>query len=213
MSGLLIIGAGGHGKVVAETASLMGRWGQISFLDDHLQNEEVLGYPVIGGFGDIERYRQDYSEAFVAIGDNRTRHHWIQLLQSFGYVLPTLIHPHSVVSRSAEINDATIVMSGVVINASTSIGIGCILNTCSSIDHDCSIRDGVHVSPGVHVCGSVSIGEYSWIGAGSTIINNISVGRNAIVAAGSTVTHHVQSGVMVAGTPAVIKKHLGDEFL
>lgn len=211
MAGLLILGAGGHGKVVAETASLMDSWDYISFLDNQLVGQHIIGYPVIGEFGEAERYRQQYTHAFVAIGNNKAREQWIQHLSELGYAIPTIIHPQSIISQHAVIGRATVIMAGVVVNASVKIGDGCILNTSSSISHDCVIHNGVHVSPGARISGSVIVGACSWIGTGSSIVNNVSIGTNVMVAAGSTITCDVPNHVMVAGTPAVVKKHLGDE--
>jgi len=99
-------------------------------------------------------------------------------------------------------------MAGAVVHVNAVIGKGCIINTSSSVDHDCILEDGVHISPGAHIGGSVSIGKYTWVCIGSCIANNIKIGRNVIVAAGAAVIKDVPDNVMVAGVPAILKKKM-----
>lgn len=205
---LLILGAGGHGKVVADTALITGKWEQIAFLDDREELHEVMGIPVIGKFVDFKLFRKDYHYAFVAIGNNKLRLEWIERLSNAGFKIPSIIHPVSFVSRSCSIGEGTVVMAGAIINANTNIRRGCIINTSSSIDHDCILEDGVHISPGAHIGGTVNIGKYTWVCIGSSVVNNITIGKNVIIAAGAAVTKNVPDNVMVAGVPAVIKKSM-----
>jgi len=209
MSSLLILGAGGHGKVVLEIAKLSQQWDNIAFLDDQVGLKTVLGARVLGKFKDFPFMKDKYKHAFVALGNNSLRMKWINILSDHGFVIPTLIHPFTSISPSSTIKEGTVVMAGCVINASTNIGKGCIINTSSTIDHDCEIQDGVHISPGVHIAGSVSVKKYTWVGIGATIINNITIGSNVVVGAGSVVNRNIPDNVMVAGVPAVIKKQLG----
>ena len=203
---LLILGAGGHGKVVADTALGTGQWQQIAFLDDKDGLHKVMGIPVIGKPIDFKSLKKDYKYAFVAVGNNKLRLEWIERLSNAGFKIPTIIHPVSFVSRTSSIGEGTVVMAGAIINASTNIGRGCIINTSSSVDHDCNLEDGVHISPGVHVGGTVSIGKCTWVCIGSSIANNTVIGKNAIIAAGASVIQNVPDNVMVAGVPAVLKK-------
>lgn len=211
MNKLLILGAGGHGKVVAEAALLSDKWSQIAFLDDNCKSNKIIGIPVIGSFADYKRLVTDYNEAFVAIGNNNFRLKWIKRLKSAGFNIPTIIHPKSVVSDYSKIGEGTVVMAEAVVNPCSKIGRGCIINTSCSIDHDCMLEDGVHISPGAHIAGMVEIAKSTWIGIGASIGNNIKIGTNVIVAAGATVVKNIKDNVMVAGTPAIIKKDLGDE--
>ncbi|MCR8635385.1 MULTISPECIES: NeuD/PglB/VioB family sugar acetyltransferase [Paenibacillus] len=206
MSGLLILGAGGLGKVIAEIAVLMGKWERIAFLDDRVELKEVMGFPVIGKLTDLDSYIKDYNNAFVAIGHNHTRLMWLQLIGISGFIIPALIHPLSIVSKFSSIGEGTAVMAGAVINTDATIGRGCIINTCASIDHDCTLEDGIHVSPGARVSGTVNIGRCSWVCVGSTIANDIRIGSHVIVAAGAVVVRNVPDNVMVAGVPAMLKK-------
>ena len=210
MPKLMILGAGGHGKVVAEIAELMGRWDEIVFLDDNQKLSEVNGYKVIGTLNDYMAYKDRYQYAFVAIGNNKSRVELIDNMIRKGLVVPTLIHPFTAISANCKIQEGTVVMAGAVINTNTIIGKGCIVNTCSSIDHDCVFEDGVHISPGVHIGGTTNIGKATWVCVGASVANNVAIGKNAVVAAGAVVTKNIPDNVMVAGVPAVIKKQFGD---
>lgn len=209
MPNLLILGAGGHGKVVAEAALMSKKWKNVSFLDDNEGLCNVIGIPVLGRLNDFILFKEEYKYAFVALGNNRLRMEWMERLSKIGFIIPTIIHPFSYVSEKSSIGNGTIIMAGAVVNVGTIIGRGCIINTSSSVDHDCIIEDGVHISPGAHIGGSVSIGEYTWICIGSCVANNIKIGKNVIVAAGAVVIRNVPDNVMVAGVPAIIKKEHG----
>ncbi len=209
MAGLLILGAGGHGKVVAEIALLTNRWNSIAFLDDRENLGTVLDIPVLGRFTDFNLFKQDFQYAAVALGNNILRVEWIGRLLKAGFIMPVLVHPFSSISKTANLGNGTVVMAGVVINSSTRIGRGCIINTSSSIDHDCIVSDGVHISPGVYIGGNVTIEKYTWVCIGSSVINNITIERNVVVAAGAVVNKNIPNNVLVAGVPAGIKKQLG----
>lgn len=206
MAKLLILGAGGHGKVVSEIAQLMKQWEEIAFLDDREDISEVLGIPIVGKLADLSALRSEYEYAFVAIGSNTARLKWTEKLSHHDFKIPTLIHPSSTVSAKSFIEEGTVIMAGAVINPDTKIGRSCIINTASTIDHDCILQEGVHTSPGVHLGGTVKVGKRTWICIGATIINNINIGCDSIIAAGAVVTKDVLSNVLVAGVPAVIKE-------
>ncbi|OEF96817.1 acetyltransferase [Desulfuribacillus alkaliarsenatis] len=208
MANLLILGAGGHGKVVAEVAQSMNKWKDIAFLDDDKDLKHVLGYKVIGEINQYDKYYKHYSHAFVAIGNNKLRLELINELIKKGYTVPTLIHSFTSISATSQIGLGTIVMPGAVINADVKIGNGCIINTSSSVDHDCIIEDGVHISPGVHLGGSVYIGNGSWVCIGANVANNIEIGENVKVAAGAVVINNFKDNVLIGGVPAKIIKTL-----
>lgn len=205
---LLILGAGGHGKVVAEIALLAKKWNTICFLDDNKVGQEINGIKVIGTLDKVRELRSEFTHAFVSIGDNIKRFEWFKHLEKMNYEIPVLIHPSSIISRNVRINKGTVIMAGSIINTNTVIGKACIINTKASIDHDCQIGDGVHISPGVTIGGSVKIGDNTWVCIGATIINNINIGKNCIIAAGATIIRDVPDNVMVAGVPGEIKKFI-----
>lgn len=206
MKNILILGAGGHGKVVASILKLENNWDEIVFLDDNTELKEVNGIKVIDKIQNIAKYKGKYNYAFIAIGDNKIRANFFKKVIELGFEIPIVIHPFTSISENTIIERGTVVMPGVVINTNTKIGFGCIINTSSNIDHDCYIDSFVHVSPGVRIGGATRIGEYSWIGIGASIINNVSIGKNVTVAAGAVVINNVVDTVMVAGIPAKVKK-------
>lgn len=208
---LLILGAGGHGKVVADAAVASGKWSDIAFLDDNSALSEVLGFPVMGNIDSYKFYLKENWMVFVAIGNNATRLTWLNKLEREGYNIATVVHPSSVISSYSSMGKGSVVLAGAVINANTFIGKGCVINTSSTIDHDCIIGEGVHISPGVNISGTVTVKDYSWLGVGAKVINNIFIGKKVIVAAGAVVIKDVQDNVMVAGIPSTIKKYFGDE--
>ena len=199
---LIIIGAGGHGKVVANIATLNG-YKEIYFLDDDTSKKDIGKYQIIGTTKDIDRYKNEY-DFFIAIGNNQIRKKISMLLLDNNIKPVSLIHPSAVIDDTVQIGYGVVIMANAVINANTMIGNSVIVNTASSIDHDCIINDYVHISPGVHIAGNVHIGEETWLCIGSIIINNITIGANVIVGAGSVVIKNIKESGMYIGIP--IKK-------
>ena len=202
MSTLAILGASGHGKVVAEIAELQG-WKEIVFFDDAFPKVKNIGiWKVLGTTDDLISNADKYTTVIVAIGNNQIRLEKSKFLLSQGFKLEKLIHPSSTVSKYAEIEVGTVVMAGVVINPFTLIGMCSIINTSCSVDHDCVVGDGVHISPGVHVAGGVSMGELSWLGIGSVIKQGVKIGHLVTVGAGAVVVNDVPDNAVVKGVPA-----------
>jgi len=207
-SRLLILGAGGHGKVVAETAFLSNQFSKISFLDDQINGADFLpshlNSSIIGSFSDchLPEIRHEFSSAIVAIGDPASRLLWSSLLVEAGYALPALIHPSAIISPSAQLDNGVVVFAHVVVQASCSIGFGAILNTGCSVDHDSDIADGVHLCPGSRLAGEVKVGERSWIGIGASVIQQVRIGSDVTVGAGAAVVRDIPNKVTVVGVPA-----------
>ncbi len=195
---LTIIGASGHGKVVADIAEKCG-YNEIVFLDDNPKLSHCGNYPV-GGASSLAK--SITNDLFVAIGNNTIRSQILEQLLSEGHSIATLIHPNAVIAKDVEIGIGTVIMAGVVINSNVKVGRGCIVNTCSSIDHDCQIGDYVHVAVDAHVCGTVAIASRTWIGAGATVINNLSICGDCIIGAGATVIHNIAVAGTYVGVPA-----------
>lgn len=205
MTDLIIIGAGGHGKVVADVASAMNMWKNISFLDEKYPDlREVSGFKVVGSDSMLKEMNKDDVSIIVAIGDNKKRLEYIEKLQDDGYQLPVIKHPSAVISDSVKIGSGTVVFPNVVINVDSTIGTGCILNTAATIDHDCVVGDGVHISPGANLGGSVRLGRNTWIGIGSAIRNDINIGNGVKVGAGSVVVSDIGNNVVSYGVPAKV---------
>ncbi|WP_404405221.1 acetyltransferase [Jeotgalibacillus malaysiensis] len=197
---LLIIGASGHGKVVADIALGMGNWDTVAFLDDNPAVTSSLGLEVIGSSEDIESLINDH-DFFVGIGDNIIRKKVYEKLENLGASIPVLVHPSAIVGREVTIESGTVLMAGAIVNCSTRIGRGCIVNTGATVDHDNSIGDYVHVSPGVHLAGTVSVGDESWIGLGSKIKNNLSITSKVTVGAGGVVIENLTHSGVYVGIP------------
>lgn len=197
---LLIIGASGHGKVVADIALKMNKWERIHFLDDNPNLTSSIGLDVIGNSKQIPSFIE-YYDVFVGIGNNKVRERINQKLESLKASIPVLIHPSAIIGEQVQIDKGTVVMAGVIINCSTMIGKGCIINTGSTIDHDNNIDDYVHISPGANLAGAVVIGKKSWIGIGSTVSNNITIDEDCTIGAGAVVIKDIEEPGVYVGIP------------
>lgn len=197
---LLIIGASGHGKVVADIALKMNKWSTISFLDDDENIKISMGLEVIGRSADAFHKIEEYN-IFVGIGNNKIRQKVQNALEYKGASIPVLIHPNAVIGEQVNLSSGTVVMAGVVINCCTSIGKGCIINTGATIDHDNSIEDFVHISPGAHLAGTVSIGEGTWLGIGSIVSNNLKISSGCQFGAGAVVVRNIIEPGIYVGVP------------
>lgn len=193
MKRLIIVGASGHGKVIADIAEKNG-YKDIVFLDDDEGKLECAGFPVVGKTKLAEYMAGD---KVIAIGDAVTRERMQRELETV-----TLIHPHATISRRVEIGQGTVIMAGAVINSDVKIGAGCIINTGATVDHDCVIEDYAHVSVGSHVAGNCMIGKSTWIGAGATISNNIDICGGCMIGAGAVVINKIEQPGIYIGVPA-----------
>ena len=198
---LLIIGAGGHGRVAADIAIKMKRWKKITFLDDDQNLLFSMGIKVIGITNDVFKYTRNH-DIFVAIGNSKTREKIQNSLEHKGANIPILIHPNAIIGEKVEIGTGTVVMAGTVINCCSKIGKGCIINTGVTIDHDNIIENFVHLSPGVHTAGTVQIGKGSWIGIGAVISNNLNIISECVVGAGAVVVKNITETGFYVGVPA-----------
>ena len=200
---LLLIGASGHGKVIADIAIQNG-YEVIGFLDDNPDVKELIGFSVLGK---VEKAIDYINEAymFVSIGSATIRSRIMSDLMAKGAQFPVLVHPNAVIGMNVKLGEGTAVMAGTVINADTNIGKGCIINTCASVDHDCVVGDYSHVSVGAHVAGTVVIGQATWIGAGAILKNNVTVCDDCMIGAGAVVVSDIEQKGTYVGVPARIK--------
>ncbi len=198
MKKIIIIGASGHGKVVADIARLNG-YDEITFLDDNTEKTKCGKYDVAGTTDIIEQFDCDF---IVGIGDANARRKLMDRLEKSNKRTVTLIHPDAVIAEDVIIGNGSVVMAGAVINPGTRIGNGAIINTCSSVDHDCIIGNYVHVAVGAHICGSVVIGDNTWMGAGSLAINNIQICENCLIGAGAVIIKNIDELGTYIGIPA-----------
>lgn len=203
MSGLLILGAGGHAKVVAETTIASGLASSVAFLDDR-PLPPILGWPVFGRLDQAfdPSIQEKFQSALVAIGHPDTRLRWLAQLQAAGYQLPLLFHPSAWVSPSAQIGPGSVVFAQAAVQAQAVIGTGAILNTGCSVDHDAQLSDAVHICPGARLAGEVQVGARSWIGIGASVIQQVRIGSDVTVGAGAAVVRDLPDGVTAVGVPA-----------
>ena len=200
---VIVIGAGGHARVIADIIKKSGDK-IVGFLDD---NADMQGNTIFDGkivLGDTsEESVKKYSDCYfiIGIGSNRVRKIISEKYSNLKWY--TAIHPNAIIGTDVFVGDGTVIMAGVVINTGTSIGKHCIINTCSSLDHDNILEDYVHISPGSHLAGTVKISEGTWICAGVTVINNITIAKNNIIGAGATVIKSIEEdNLTYVGVPA-----------
>jgi sugar O-acyltransferase (sialic acid O-acetyltransferase NeuD family) len=200
---LIIIGAGGHGRVVADIAKRMGKYPAINFVDD-ADIKRVANIPVIGTFKDLlsnDNWLKTH-DVFIAIGDYKKRKQLTEQLESLNATIPKLIHPSAVIAEDVAVGHGTAVMANAVINCGSKIGKGVIINTAATVDHDNIIGDYVHISPGSHLAGTVTVSEGTWIGIGATVINNLEITHDCMIGAGAVVVRSLIEPGTYAGVPA-----------
>jgi sugar O-acyltransferase (sialic acid O-acetyltransferase NeuD family) len=199
---LLIIGAGGHGKVVADAALASG-WDTVAFLDDRgAAAGAPLGFPVLGPCEELAVHRDRFPAAAVAVGRAARRLELLDRCRAEGFELPVIVHPRASVSRFASLEAGCVVFAQAAVNASARLGVGCIVNTGATVDHDCTLGSGCHVCPGAHLAGTVVAGDRVWFGIGSAVRQGVSIGRDVMIAAGAVVVSDVPDATTVMGVPA-----------
>lgn len=197
---MVLIGAGGHGKVVLDAALLAGI--NVELIFDHKPvAEELFGIRVCRPSADWREVAPG-TEFIVALGDNETRARiYTQLLQRSA-VPRCVLHPRSWVSPRAALGGGVFVAAMAAVNPGAEIGDDCILNTSCSVDHDCQIGRHTHLCPGVRLAGGVKVGEYTTIGTGACVLPGVRIGDHVLVGAGAVVTRDVPDGITVVGVPA-----------
>lgn len=202
MKSLAILGASGHGKVLADIAELVG-WGTVHFFDDGWPEKQQIGpWDVVGNTQSLISESPSYQGVIVAIGNNAIRLAKQLILEQAGCHLINLVHPSAVVSKYAILESGSVIMANAVINPFSQLGRACIVNTSATVDHDCVLSDGVHISPGANLAGGVTIGQCSWVGVGAAVRQLITIGDDVIVGAGAAVVSNLSSNNKFVGMPA-----------
>jgi len=196
---VVIIGASGHGKVVADIVIENGDK-VLGFLDDNPNlPEKFVGFPVLGT---IDEYKK-YSDArfIVAIGNATIREKIANKLENVAWYMA--IHPAAVISKlDTVIDDGTVVMANAVVNPGARIGRHCIINTGAIVEHDNRLEDYVHVSVGAKLAGTVSVGKSTWIGIGASVSNNLNICADCMIGAGAVVVKNIKEAGTYVGVPA-----------
>jgi sugar O-acyltransferase (sialic acid O-acetyltransferase NeuD family) len=206
MNKIVIIGGGGHARVVISIIRQLEGYEIVGYIDIK-NNGDLLGVRYAGSDVLLEKLYSEKKAGHAAMGIGvaaslQKRKELLGKAASIGFRFPPIISPHCVIGEEVGIGEGTIVMNGTVINTGTVIGKHCIINTGSVVDHDCRIGDFVHIAPGATLCGGVEIGENAFVGSGATIIPGREIGRNAVIGAGAVVTGDcLQEGTYI-GVPA-----------
>ena len=205
-SKLVIWGAGGHGRVVADAVACAGRFEVVGWLDDvhpKRAGEIYEGAPIMGGPECLPgRVSEGIEWLVVAVGQCAARSRLAAIAAEHGLKLATVIHPSATVARSAFVGAGSFVAAGAVVAPGVRLGSNVIINHGATVDHDGVVAAAAHVCPGAHLAGNVRIGERAWIGIGASIIEGVSVGADTVVGAGSVVVRDLPARVVAFGNPA-----------
>lgn len=194
---LIIIGAGGHGKVIADNALKNGYF-DINFVDDYATGM-CMGFPIIGTTAEIDHLNDGKTDFMIGVGNNDIRK---RIAEKYDVNWVTLIHPSAQLAVNVSIGTGTVVMAGAIINACATVGEHCIINSGAAVEHDCVIEDYVHISPNAALGGTVRVGEQTHIGIGAAVKNNIRICGRCTVGAGTVVVKNIEHPGTYIGVPA-----------
>lgn len=194
---LVVIGAGGHGRVIADIA-LKNGYLDIFFADDNAVGTN-MGFPIICTSADVEQQDNGKTDFIIAIGDNRIRK---KIAERYQLNWATLVHPSAQIGANVKIGSGTVVMAGAIINSCAQVGKHCIINSSSVIEHDNVVESYAHISPKAALGGAVHVGECTHIGIGATVKNNISICNNCLIGAGAVVVDSITESATYIGVPA-----------
>ncbi len=206
MNAIVVVGGGGHAKVVISILQKMKSYRIVGYTDMK-DKGSILGVSYLGSDSELGKValEQNGLNAVLAVGQvglGKQRYELWEHIHSHDLSLPRIVSPGAIVNEGVSGGEGATVMDGAVINAGTSLGIGAIVNTNSTIEHDVVLEDWVHVAPGATVCGGVSIGRFSMIGAGATVIEGMKIAPECIVGAGATVVRDITESGIYVGSPA-----------
>ncbi|MBB6674816.1 acetyltransferase [Cohnella nanjingensis] len=201
---LILIGAGGHGKVVAEAAAATGRYRVAAFADDKYEQEKVEGGILRVPVADVQRLlgRLDDVQLILAVGNNVVRRRLEARLGLSADWYATVVHPSAVISKSATIGRGTVVLAGAILNADAVVGRHAIVNTKAVVEHDCAVGDYTHVSPAAALAGGVTLEAGAQVGIGACVLPGLTVGAWSTLGAGATAIRDVPAGCTAVGVPA-----------
>lgn len=191
---VIIIGAGGHAKVVIDCIESEDRYNVDCVVDDTYENRKILHFKV-------EKKEKNYTNhnAIIAIGDAALRKKIASELKA-NFI--STIHPTAIISKYAKVGQGSQVFATAVINAGATLGQHVIINTGAIIEHDCWIGDFTHISPNTSLGGNVTIGSGTHVGIGASVIQGITIGQNVTIGAGAVVTTDIPDNCTAVGIPA-----------
>jgi sugar O-acyltransferase (sialic acid O-acetyltransferase NeuD family) len=193
---LLVVGAGGHGRAVAEAAQLSGLFTVVGFLDDSMPaGEMALGLPVLGTVAGLAKHRNVCDQAIVAIGNNSVRDNLAQKMAEAGISLATVVHPRAFVSPSAVVGHGSAIMAGAIVGTEARLGVGSIVNCGAVVDHHAAVEDFGHLGVNASMAGGTVLGRGGWMQAGSALGYGVKVapGETVWPCEGRTVMSHQES--------------------
>ena len=206
---IVIIGAGGHAKVVIELIAASPSNRVVGLTDADNSARQVAGVDVLGGDDILPNLRNTgVTHAFVALGDNTRRHLVATRVRALGFTLVNAISSAAIISPSARLGCGVAVMAGVVINAGSTIGDFAIINSGAVVDHDADLGEACHVGPGCALAGSVTLGPRAFLGVGASVAPGVLIGETTMVGAGACVTVDLPAGVLAVGVPARVVRTL-----
>lgn len=214
---LIIVGASGHAKSVIDVVQEQGTYKIVGLIDSIKPAGEIFfGYEILGAEADLKRLLTQFGcgNLFVAIGENFSRQ---SVTYRLGELVPaaqfvSLVHPRSVVSRSADIGSGSIVMPGAVVNADAHISEGCIVNTSACIDHDCILEPFSSIAPNVALAGNVTVGARTMVGTGASVNHKLDIGADSAIGAGAVVISNIPSNRIAYGVPCkVVRDRTAEE--
>lgn len=198
MKNVIIIGAGGHGKVIADAVLAAGD-NLLGFLDDHHRAETRCGFPILGTTKDYVNFPE--AEFVLGFGEANLRETMARTMT--GVKWHTVIHPSAIISKlGVTIGEGTVILAGAIVNPGTTIGRHCILNTAAVVEHDNRIGDFAHISVGAKLAGVVTIGKSTWVGVGAVVRNATTICDGCMIGAGAVVVKSIEERGTYVGVPA-----------
>lgn len=192
---MYLYGASGHAKVIIDLLRA-SNVAIDALYDDNPCVQQLLGYKVLPT-------ENIAGPLIISIGDNATRK---RLAERLNVPFATAVHPTAIVSSLATIGQGTVIMAGAILQACAVIGNHCIVNTGAVVEHDCKVDNFVHIAPHSTLCGNVTVGECSWVGAATVVKQGVTIGRNCLIGAGSVVVADIPDNAVAYGNPCRVKR-------